>query len=169
MIFIRPETPRDYEPIYELVQKSFAQAEHCDGNEQDLVVKLRNSPAFIPELSLVAEEDGQIIGYIMFSKLKIGGTVQLAVAPLAVLPRHRNRGIGGRLIKTGHQIARNLGYEFAVLLGYPEYYLRFGYLPASTFGIKCPFDVPDECFMALNLQNRKTFLNETVEYPEAFL
>ncbi len=169
MIFIRPETPRDYEPIYELVQKSFAQTEHCDGNEQDLVVKLRNSPAFIPELSLVAEEDGQIIGYIMFSKLKIGGTVQLAVAPLAVLPRHRNRGIGGRLIKTGHQIARNLGYEFAVLLGYPEYYRRFGYLPASTFGIKCPFEVPDECFMALNLQNRKTFLNETVEYPEAFL
>ena len=147
MIFIRPETPRDYEPIYELVQKSFAQTEHCDGNEQDLVVKLRNSPAFIPELSLVAEEDGQIIGYIMFSKLRIGG----------------------RLIKTGHQIARNLGYEFAVLLGYPEYYRRFGYLPASTFGIKCPFEVPDECFMALNLQNRKTFLNETVEYPEAFL
>lgn len=169
MILIRPETPRDYEPIYELVQKSFAQAKHCDGNEQDLVVKLRNSPAFIPELSLVAEEDGQIIGYIMFSKLKIGGTVQLAVAPLAVLPRCRNRGIGGRLIKTGHQIARNLGYEFAVLLGYPEYYRRFGYLPASTFGIKCPFDVPDECFMALNLQNRKTILNETVEYPEAFL
>ena len=72
------------------------------------------------------------------------------------------------LIQHGHKIAKSLGYEYSILLGYPSYYSRFGYVPAKIFGIKSPFDVPDEFFMAINLQGKSTKLNAIVEYPKEF-
>lgn len=71
-MIIRQETTSDAFAVYELVKTAFASAEHSDGNEQDLVVLLHKSPAFQPALSLVAEENGKIIGYILFSEIKIG-------------------------------------------------------------------------------------------------
>ena len=70
---IRQEEQRDYEEVYQLVKKPFETAEESDGTEQDLVTALRNSESFVPELSLVAVEDGKIIGHILFSKIMIGG------------------------------------------------------------------------------------------------
>ncbi len=168
MINIRPETPGDYDEIFTVVKKAFEQAEHTDGDEQNLVSRLRKSDAYIPGLSLVAEMDGRIVGHIMFTKLPVAGTIQLGLAPLSVLPEYQRRGIGGELVKKGHQAAGELGDEFSILVGHPGYYPRFGYVLASSFGIKCPLDVPEECFMAINLQNKKTLLNGTVEYPAAF-
>lgn len=130
--------------------------------------RLRKSEAFIPELSLVAEIDGKIVGQVLFSKIKVGDTVQVALAPVSVLPEYQGKGIGGMLIKEGHSIAKNLGYEFSILLGHPTYYPKFGYLPASGFGIKAPFDVPDEAFMAINLKGLDTKLNGMVEYAKEF-
>lgn len=168
MLKIRPETPGDYETICRVVRKAFENAEHRDGDEHNLVCRLRGSEAYIPELSLVAETGGKIVGSIMFSRLKVGQTVQLALAPLAVLPGFQKRGIGAGLINEGHRLARQQGYEFSILLGSPDYYRRFGYEPAQNFGIRCPFDVPGEYFMALNLLGRKTTLNGRIEYPKAF-
>ena len=71
-MIIRQETTSDASAVYELVKTAFASAEHSDGNEQDLVVLLHKSPAFQPALSLVAEKNGKIIGYILFSEIKIG-------------------------------------------------------------------------------------------------
>lgn len=94
MIEIRQETKEDYEEVYNVVKIAFETAEHSDGNEQDLVVSLRNSSSFIPELSLVAIQDNKIVGYILFTKIKIGQHEELALAPLAILPEYQKQGIG---------------------------------------------------------------------------
>lgn len=165
---IRQERPADYEAIYHVIKDVFANAEHCDGNEQDLVVELRKSNAFIPELSLVAEEDGRIVGHILFTRAFVGGEAVLALAPLSVLPACQNRGIGLALIQRGHQIAAELGYRYAVVLGHAKYYPKAGYVPASRYGIRAPFEVADENFMAVSLCEPRDQLNGVMEYDPAF-
>lgn len=167
-VTIRPERSEDFPIIHELVREAFAGAEHADGDEHFLVDRLRASAEYIPELSLVAEHHGRIVGHIMFTRLKVGDAVALAVAPLSVLPAYQGKGIGGALMLRGHELARSLGWEFAILLGHPGYYPRFGYKPAKLFGIVAPFDVPDDSFMAVNLQGGPEHLPGLVAYSPAF-
>ncbi len=168
-IIIRQETEKDRAYVYNLIKDTFKQAEHSDGNEHNLVEKLRTSEAFIPELSLVAVLDKKIVGHILFTKLKVGETTQLALAPLTVATPFQKQGIGSLLIKTGHKIAKEMGFEYSILLGSPKYYSRFGYKPSTEFNIISPFDVPQEYFMAVNLQEKNSLLNAKVEYPKEFL
>ena len=91
---IRQEQPSDHEAVYQVVKEAFAHAEHSDGHEQDLVTALWKSQVFIPELSLVAVEDGRVVGHILFTKATVGHTEVLALAPLAVLPSCRSTGRG---------------------------------------------------------------------------
>ena len=141
MLEIRQETQKDYNEVYNVVKTAFASVEHSDGNEQDLVVALRKSKNFIPKLSLVAVYEDKIVGYIMFTKIKIGKYEELALAPLAVLPEYQKQGIGKKLIKEGHKIAKKLGYHYSIVLGSEKYYPKSGYVPASRYGIKAPFVV----------------------------
>lgn len=168
MLVIRQETKADYETVYSVVQQAFESAEHADGNEQDLVENLRKSDAFVPELSLVAVLDDKIIGYILFTKARIGEETVLALAPLAVLPAYQGKGIGTALIREGHKVAGKLGYGYSVVLGSETYYPKFGYVPASRFGIKAPFDAPDENFMAYKLNENKGAVSGTMEYAREF-
>lgn len=94
MLEIRKESKRDYDEVYDVIKTAFETAEHSDGNEQDLVVALRKSDNFIPELSLVAVEDNKIVGYILFTKIRIEEYEEIALAPLAVLPQYQRKGIG---------------------------------------------------------------------------
>lgn len=167
-VHIRPEQLADFPQIFQVVQSAFAEAEHTDHDEQHLVSRLRRCDAYIPELALVAEVNDVTVGHIMFTKVRVGRGTALALAPLAVAPAMQGKGIGGALIRKGHQLAKDLGYTFSILLGHAGYYPRFGYAPASTFGIGCPFDVPDENFMACNLQGTQERLEGTVEYAQAF-
>lgn len=168
MIKIRPEQPQDYQAIYHLVKTAFATAEHSDGTEQDLVVRLRTSDKYIPELALVATDGDVVCGYIMFTEITIGYSRSVAPAPLAVHPDYQKSGIGRMLITQGHDIATKLGYEFSVLVGSEHYYPRFGYRPAVEFGISSPFELPDINHMALNLQPTYTKPNATVGYAKEF-
>lgn len=168
MIDIRPEIPADYDEIRRLVRKSFETAEHTNGDEYNLVGRLRNSRAYIPELSLVAERNGKLAGHIMFTQIRAGNTTQLILAPLSVLPEYQKQGIGSALIAAGHTAAQKTEYEFSILVGHASYYPKFGYRPAAEFGLKCPFEVPPECFMAFNLKGRKTYLNAEIEFPPEF-
>lgn len=166
---IRQETTSDASAVYELVKTAFASAEHNDGNEHDLVALLHKSPAFQPALSLVAEENGKIIGYILFSEIKIGEKTAIAPAPLAVLPEYQRKGIGLALLAEGHRIAKNLGYGMSVVLGSETYYPKAGYVPACQFGIICPFEgVPDENYMVLPLGEPAGDWKGTVTYDKAF-
>ena len=173
-ITIRQEMPHDYATVYELIREAFATVEESDHGEQDLVERLRHSSSFIPELSLVAETDqGELVGHILLTRIRIINGAQachsLAVAPLSVLPPWQQQGIGSALIREAHQRAAVLGYGSAVLLGHPDYYQRFGYLPAYRFGISFPFNAPADCCMVIELlPDGLKGVQGRVEYDSAF-
>lgn len=168
MIIIRQEQNKDFHSIYALIKAAFESAEHADGNEQDLAAALRKGDSYIPELSLVAEVSGKVAGHIMFTKLKVGDRIQLALAPLSVLPEYQKQGIGTALIREGHKKARELGYEYSVVLGSERYYGKMGYSPAKDCGIFPPFEVPDENFMACKLIENAPAVSGVVRYAKEF-
>ena len=156
-IMIRKETGKDYKLTEAVVEKAFQNEEHSDHREQFLVARLRKSDVFVPELSLVAERNKAIVGHLMLTKLLIKNDGQnyeaLALAPVSVLPEYQNQGIGSQLIIHGLKKSKEMGFKSIVVLGHEAYYPRFGFKPASTWGIKAPFDVPDESFMVLELED----------------
>ena len=168
MLTIRQENKNDYEEVYNVIKTAFETAEHSDGNEQDLVVALRNSDNFIPELSLVVVMDNKIVGYILYTKIKIGKQEELALAPLGVLPEYQKQDIGSVLIQEGHKKAKELGYHYSIVLGSDKYYTKFGYIPAKEYGIVAPFDVPDENFMAIKLNDIDIEIKGIVQYAKEF-
>lgn len=168
MLEIRQEKKKEYEEVYNVIKTAFETAEHSDGNEQDLVVALRNSNNFIPELSLIAIKDNKIIGYILFTKIEIDGYEELALAPLGILPEYQRQGIGTKLIEEGHKRAKELGYHYSIVLGSEKYYPKFGYIPASEYGIIAPFEVPNENFMAIKLNDTNEEITGLVKYAKEF-
>lgn len=168
-IIIREENNKDFNEVYEVIKLAFMNAEHTDNNEHNLVNRLRDGEAFVKELSLVAEDNGKIVGHILLTKIKIGNNEALALAPLAVPPNYQKSGIGSKLIIESHKRAKELGYRSIIVLGYSDYYSRFGYKPASRWGIKAPFEVPDENFMAVELiEDGLKDISGTVNYAKEF-
>ena len=167
-MIIRQETHKDYEEIYKLIAEAFMTAEHSDGNEQDLVVDLRAVNAFIPELSLVAEINGEMAGHILFTKANVGNDEVLVIAPLSVKPKYQRQGIGKALILEGHKIAKRLGYPYSLVLGSNTYYPKVGYIPAERFNIEVPNGIPADNFMAINLQEKAKPIGGKVIYAKEF-
>ena len=123
---IRKETKQDYEQIYNLVLSALSSAEHSDGDEHNLIDRLRNTPEYIPELSLVATIDETILGHLMMSVCWVDTHKALALATVAVLPEVQNLGIGSLLIQETHRIAGNLGYGISIVLGSPHFIQNSG-------------------------------------------
>ncbi|WP_213424225.1 GNAT family N-acetyltransferase [Bhargavaea massiliensis] len=173
-ITIRQSVPSDFESIRQVVAQAFKDAEMSDQNEYVLVGRLRVSDAYIPELSIVAEDvTGQIIGHILMTRISIVDAANaedsLAMAPVSVLPANQRQGIGSRLIRTALAKAKELGYGSVIVLGHPDFYPRFGFRKATEWGIRPPFDVPDNAFMALELQKGALkHVAGVVRYPEPF-
>lgn len=171
---IRKEEKEDYDKVFKLIENAFKDELYTDHKEQFLVERLRKSDPFIPELSLVAEIDQEILGYILLTKIKIINnnsqpTTSLALAPVAVLKKHQGKGIGGNLIRKAHEIAKELNFGSIILLGHEKYYPKFGYEMTKNYGIKLPFDVPDENCMLIELtENALENVNGIVEYPKEF-
>ena len=171
---IRQEQDRDYEQVEQLIQSAFLKAEHTDGDEHNLVARLREGEGFIPELSLAGFNNDVLVGHILFTPILIEGANDqkfhsLALAPVSVNPDWQHQGIGGQLILHGHEVAKTMGFGSVILLGHPDYYPRFGYQPASKFNIAAPFDVPDEAFMALELTpGSLSSASGVVRYPPEF-
>ncbi len=172
MIDIRFETPRDIQRVHDINEKAFGQPA-----EADLVDRLRRS---CPDaISLVAEEDGLIVGHIMFTPVFINDRERkirgMGLAPMAVQPRRQRQGIGSRLAEKGLEILRDRGCPYVIVLGHPEYYPRFGFEPASRYGIKSQWEgIPDEAFLILvfnqnTLQNVKGVTRYRNEFNEAMV
>ena len=149
MITVRHEQPEDIAVIHQVVQQAFGQPA-----EADLVDTLRRNGKAI--FSLVAEDNGRVIGHILFSEVVIeaaaGQWKGIGLAPLAVSPERQNEGIGSLLTEQGLKLCRQAGHPFVVVLGHPEYYPRFGFVSASRFGIKSEYEVRDEVFMIIELR-----------------
>lgn len=172
-VMIRKETNEDFNETELVVKKAFENAEYSDQSEHLLVDKLRKSDAFITELSLVAEVNHEIVGHSLLTKLKIKNSDKeyesLALAPVSILPEYQKQGLGSQLIEESLKIARELGYTSVIVLGHHEYYPKFGFKPASAYGIKAPFEVPNESFMAVELRDGSLEnVRGTVVYPPAF-
>ncbi|AWK04989.1 GNAT family N-acetyltransferase [Flavobacterium crocinum] len=172
-IKLRQENKNDFESVFHLIEKAFEKEEYSDHKEQFLVERLRKSEAFIPELSIVAESEGKIVGHILFTKLKVVNDADsfesLALAPVSVLPEFQGKGIGAKLILYGHEIAKELGCKSVILLGHQDYYPRFGYELCEKYNIKMPFDVPAENCMAIALtENGLKGISGEVVYPKEF-
>ena len=168
MLKIKEAKIEDYEDVYNVIKTAFKTAQHSDGNEHELVKSLRTSDSFIPKLSLVAIKDNKIVGYILFTKVTIGFNEEIALAPLAVLPDYQKQGIGSKLIKKAHKMAKHLGYHYSIVLGSEKYYKKFGYMPAIKYGIKPPFDVKSENFMAIKLKDTNIKIQGVVKYSKEF-
>ncbi len=164
---IRNETPADYPAVRLVNQLAFARPE-----EANLVETLRE--VVQPLISLVAVQGDQVVGHILFSPMTIeppGDTPLLAMGlgPMAVLPAFHNQGIGTQLVNAGLQACQRLGCGLAVVLGHPQFYPRCGFRPASQFGLRCEWDVPDEVFMAIELlPGAAAGLQGLVKYHPAF-
>jgi predicted N-acetyltransferase YhbS len=172
MVTIRQEQKNDYRKTEEVVKEAFLNEEFSDKKEHELVKRIRECDAFIPELSIVAV-DKETVGHIMLSKITIeqdGTTVDsVALAPVSVAPSHQKKGIGGKLITAALEKAKELGYGSVVVLGHPEYYPKFGFKKASDWNIKAPFEVPDEVFMVMELrENALQGVEGIVQYSSAF-
>jgi predicted N-acetyltransferase YhbS len=173
-LIIRQETPKDHNWVIELTAKAFETMPFSDGNEDKLVENLRKASSFIPELSLVAELDHQVVGHILFTPMIIDNGQQqyqsLVLGPISVLPEYQKQGIGGKLVIAGHQKAAELGFQSVILIGHPEYYPRFGYKKASSWGLKVAMKLPsDDVFMAVELtENALSGVSGMVIFPPEF-
>ena len=147
MVTMREEQLEDTRQIQGVHQQAFGQTE-----EADIVNKLRQ--ACTQRISLVAVSGEQIVGHILFTPVTIQAEERIiegmGLAPMAVLPEFQRQGIGSRLVNAGVDIIKKAKYPFIVVLGHPTYYPRFGFVPASHYGIRSEYEsVPDEAFMIL--------------------
>lgn len=147
-MIIRSETPADLQSVREVNEAAFESSV-----EAEIVDVLREQNDSI--VSLVAEHDDQVVGHILFSPVSLAGHPEVALTglgPMAVLPSHQRQGIGSALVEEGLNRCRERGCNAVVVLGHPEYYPRFGFVPASRYGIDSEYDVPDEVFMLVELE-----------------
>ena len=141
-------------------------------NEARLVELIRDSPNCIPELALVAEDDGVVVGQALFSYIGLHGRTEMSVlglAPVAVVPTRQKRGIGGALIRVGLDLADARNDPLVVVLGHPAYYPRFGFERASRHGIEPPSTfIPDSAFMVKLLSGYSDRYRGRIVYPPSF-
>lgn len=148
MLIIRSETPEDFSAVRHINESAFGRPA-----EADLVDALRRAAS--PFISLVAELDGQVVGHIFFSPVTIESddstSIAMGLGPLAIAPEYQNRCIGSELVIEGLRECRRIGHDVVVVLGHAGYYPRFGFRPASSKGLRCEYDVPDDVFMVAEL------------------
>jgi putative acetyltransferase len=146
MITIREEQPQDIKIIRDLNKRAFGQTQ-----EADLVDKLRQNCDDL--LSLVALMQNQVVGHILFTPVMVESedyiVKGMALAPMAVLPEYQRQGIGSELVRAGIERLKKRQCPFIIVLGHAEYYPRFGFEPASRYGVRSEWEVPDEAFMIL--------------------
>jgi putative acetyltransferase len=146
-VTIRTERPDDVAQIRAVNLAAF------DTHTEATLVDLLRAAAH-PIISLVAERDDEIVGHILFSPVTLSCHPDLpamGLAPMAVTPSRQRQGLGSLLVARGLEECRHLGTAAVFVLGHPEFYPRFEFIPASTFGLRCEYEATVEAFMALEL------------------
>jgi putative acetyltransferase len=143
---IAPELPGDADAIRSVHRAAFGQEV-----EGAIVDALRDAGALT--ISLVVRSNEQIIGHVALSPMQASQPAArvFGLGPIGVLPEQQRSGVGTALMQVAIEQARDEGFDAIFVLGHPEYYTRFGFVPASRFGIRSEYDVPDDVFMALEL------------------
>lgn len=171
MITIRRERPADSASVRAVNLAAFA-----TGAEADLVDALRADPSWLPDYSLVADADGDVVGHLVMTRAYLTSHDMtadepiLAVGPMGVLPERHGHGVGSALVGAAVDAARHAGESLIVVLGHPWFYLKFGFVPARPLGIQPPAPWPDQAWMALPLSSAGCGrpISGTVRYPAPF-
>lgn len=167
MLRIRRETVADIDAIRRLNELAFE-----GPAEARIVDRLRVSAR--PFISLVAEDEGRIVGHVCFSPVDVvhpdGHAVTVGgLGPMAVAPDRQRQGIGTKLVERGLDECRRAGFTVVVVVGHPEYYPRFGFQPAAPRGVVSQYDVPEPVFMLVELErDAAAGLRGVAHYHEAF-
>ncbi|WP_329026902.1 GNAT family N-acetyltransferase [Streptomyces sp. NBC_00690] len=161
----RAEAPADRAAIHQINAAAFDTEA-----EADLVDALRADPdAWIDGLSWVAVAlDGTLAAHALLTRCHVEGRPALALAPCATLPVHQRRGAASAAIRAALDAAARMGESLVLVLGHSDYYPRFGFLPASRWGIRAPFEVPDEAMMALVLDSDLPVPSGVIRYAAPF-
>jgi predicted N-acetyltransferase YhbS len=155
-ITIRLEEPSDFGFVENMTREAFWDLYKPGCDEHLVVHKLRNTPAFIKELSFVACDKDEIVGNIIYSRAKVVNEENeefevLCMGPISVLPSCQKQGIGSLLMHHSIEKAKQMGYKAVIIWGNPGYYHRFGFTDASNFGIQPAIGESCNAFMALEL------------------
>jgi putative acetyltransferase len=154
---IRDARPEDGDAIVAVTAAAF------EGDEK----AIRIVREVDPEVSLVCDEGGRVVGHVMLSRMRMDEHRPLQLSPLSVAPERQGRGVGGALVRAALARADALGEPFVVLLGHPGYYPRFGFEPAAPLGILAPGDFGD-AWMLAKLSGWSPQIRGRVEFPPAF-
>lgn len=167
LLSFRPEAPADHEAVDLLTDLAFG-ATGQESVERRLLRQLRADGDIVDELTLVAEVDGEVIGQVACSRATLAGAPSVGLGPISVRPDLQRKGIGAGLMSAVIATAERRGDPVIVLLGDPEYYGFFGFLPASSLGIGSPGPWGDACFQALPLRSWRPEMAGPFEYARAF-
>ena len=166
-VIVRAEVPEDVRAI-DVVNLSAFQGEA----EARLVSAIRGSAEFIPDLSLVAELNGRIVGHLLLSKVKLqhgnDGKTVLALGPMSVVPSQSHRGIGSALIQAAIGRAKDMRYVAIIVAGQPDYYGRFEFQPAANWGLTSNLRLPADALTAMELVTGALKDGGQVVYPAPF-
>lgn len=157
-INIRLEEEKDFRKVEFLTREAFWDLYRPGCCEHLIVHKMRNVPAFVKELSYIAEEEYSIVGSIIYSKAKIINDQTneydvLCMGPISILPSYQKKGIGSLLMTHSLERAKELGFKAVIIFGNPDYYKRFGFINAKNYNIKTSTGENFDAFMALELAN----------------
>lgn len=162
-MLIRRELPADATTIAEIHTAAFK-----GDVEKNLVTALRASDSWLPALSLVAEDEGQVVGHVVCTRAHVATTPALGLGPLGVLPSHQKRGVGGALMHAVLAAADALNEPVVVLLGHTDYYPRFGFVPATSLGIEPPEPAWGAHFQARPLSTYDSAIRGPFAYAQPF-
>jgi predicted N-acetyltransferase YhbS len=155
VIAVRAERAQDFGAIEEMVKRCYRDVAYSNHREHRMIARLRASAAYVPQLALVAELDGELAGHVMLTRIVIRGEAgdypSLALAPLSVAPAFQGRGVGAALVEAVHAQARGMGFHSVIIAGIAGYYQSFGYAPLDTWPIRLPFAVHPDHRMAVAL------------------
>ncbi|MCW2962924.1 MAG: family acetyltransferase [Actinomycetia bacterium] len=154
---LRSAQPDDHAAIVALTDVAF------EGSEE----ALRVVRELEPEISLVYEDGGAIVGHVMLTRMEMGDHRPFQLSPLSVAPSHQNRGIGSELTREALRLADEAGEPLVLVLGHPTYYPRFGFEPATALGLEAPRDF-GAAWMAVKLAAYDPAVRGRVVFPPAF-
>ncbi len=164
---VRRERPEDEREIADVVEAAFG-----DASVAEFTGAIRASAGYIPELTFVGEEDGEIVGYTMLSYVDLdGGAVDrlLTLTPVAVRPDKQRQGVGTAVVRAAVAAADDRGEPLVLVEGVPAYYPRFGFVSATGLGLERPDErIPDEAWLVLALSTYDPSIRGRVSYPPFF-
>jgi len=163
-MIVRPERADDERELAALIDAAFG-----DTETSEFAARIRASAGYVPELTFVAEDAGELIGFTMLSYVSAGERDVLILTPMAVRPDRQRRGVGKEVVRAAIAAADARGEPVVLVEGVPSYYPQFGFRSATELGLERPDErIPEAAWMALPLTAHDPSLRGRVVYPPFF-